>query len=365
MLAACGQTSIDQIPTVITQTPRPTSTQPIPTRTSVPSPTLDYSETRWSNTQTAIALTGTALQQITHIPIRTPLPAVTKYPTMGSSPTSRPVLPLIEHEWVPEPVLVERGYNDGDGGISIDYPPYLRLYGDGMLVMSIYREEFGYRPMYKNLARGEVCRLLNSIDQTGFLNYDPRIYQSPFDGGGENYIKVESWRSNYISHTELAGFINGMWYEFFEELGRIEDSPVILPALKDTYRLLANYEPDGMRSYYPQNMIVWLLEAYTDDPGEPWPLSSISLNELLEQRNSDYEEIPIIIGDPNIGEWFNQIDNGIYYQGNLRLDIYARPMWPYEILGESGTLLPDPNAELPTDPISCYPSDGVLPIPTE
>ena len=54
--------------------------------------------------------------------------------------------------------------------------------------------------------------------------------------------------------------------------------------------------------------------------------------------------------------------------GNKYYEIFARPLLPYEIAGEYDTgyisMVPAPDAPKPNFKLTCYPSDGVLPIPT-
>jgi hypothetical protein len=45
--------------------------------------------------------------------------------------------------------------------------------------------------------------------------------------------------------------------------------------------------------------------------------------------------------------------------------LFARPLLPYEVLGDYGmSEIPAPGSPEPNFKLTCYPSDGVLPIPS-
>jgi hypothetical protein len=61
-----------------------------------------------------------------------------------------------------------------------------------------------------------------------------------------------------------------------------ESFPVILPALRNTYKLLSGYQPGSLRPYQPQRVGVWIAPDIDADKWDAvdWPLSSPSVADL-------------------------------------------------------------------------------------
>lgn len=140
----------------------------------------------------------------------TPTHTDTPVPTLTPSLTPTQVAPLQAHTFVPEDLLIEMTIGCGDGGCDRPFAnnPILYLYANGLLVKF---PDWDEAPVYTYLSRKEMCRVLNTIDQTGFFDYDDGEYQSPWDGGGGLYFNISTWESN---STALSMF----WY--FVEIGR-------------------------------------------------------------------------------------------------------------------------------------------------
>lgn len=327
---------------------------------STPSVAVETTEIA-ASTRTSDAKTVAALQI---------QPSWTSRPSATLSPTNTPiyprptVAPLKAHEWAPEPILIQMGGYGGDGCCYFGFPPSFILYSDGLFIMSnLVGRNFEYRPLFNRLERKEMCQLLNTIDQNGFFDYDPRVFQSPFAGAGSTYIQVDAWQSKYVNHGSLYYFIFGDYENEFENCD--DCLPVILPEMENTFRLLVGYNPGGMKYYIPEQLLVWLLYPYSDETGKPWPLKSPSLADLLEERGSDYDRDPVAVDGDTVQDWFGVINNGVYYQGDLRVEIKARPMWPYETPGNYGPIIINPDSDAFPDTLNCKVVDGILPIPTE
>jgi hypothetical protein len=205
------------------------------------------------------------------------LPPIQGLPeTTAATPTSPPVPELESHEWQPEAVLVSFGSFSGDG---VSNPPAeLTLLANGSLFVSdagLYRAD---------LSRSEVCQLLNTIEQTGFLEYDPSVinYDAMGDGAGGVYINVDAWKKQHFYLQLLSEFINSQVDERYY-------TPPILPPIREVYQLLKSYCPNGMEPTEFNGMLS--LRAVESAGGNniiPWPTSLFSLADYYSESNCQF-----------------------------------------------------------------------------
>lgn len=296
-------------------------------------------------------------------PTRTPIlsatptltPTITLTPTLTITPTKVP--PLVAHTWQPEHVLVKLQHSRGDSSFKAQSPPTLILYANGQLIISGQSRDFQFQPMTKVLSQSESCALLNTIDQVGFFDYDDSTYDPGIDNG-VTQIQVDAWRSNISYNTVLPSMI----YCTYDNCDLASPDLVILPAIRNTFLLLDNYYVEGLRPYKSDQLLVWLSPPWNES-GVPWPLESISLADLLSLRNSEKNSLPVILEGSIISEWVENVPNGVYEEGELKLAVYSRPLWPYEYVKSGWTVdIPDPAIPPPDFTLSCSPEDGVLPI---
>lgn len=284
--------------------------------------------------------------------------------------------PLQDHTWVPQSIQIFVDKSPGDGGGSYDFPPELILFGDKQLIISNPQSEwFTFKPLTKALSREETCKLLNTIDQVGYFDYDYTTYRPPFEGSQYTHIAVDSWRSNTSWNQALERFV---WDFDLDEWLWPSPPPVVLPAIADTYKLLASFSPIGLEPYQPEKLILWLQTPYGEINSQAWPINTMSLDQLVQIRREQHPEVeefiegipiidsyPIIIEGDFVTDWLaKEIKNGIYSQGNLTYEVLVRPLWPFEALNEHGnTFIDETIIPTPTEAIQCKVSDGVLPIP--
>jgi hypothetical protein len=188
-----------------------------------------------------------------------------------------------------------------------------------------------------------------------------QTYQQVGDGAAPIYIDVNTWRKKSISLPELSWWASGNIPDFFDDCNDCRPFPVVLPALKNTFNLLENYDPGGWKYYEPEKLAVWVYRLVNSLESKPWPLGSVSLEELAEMSGERYASV--IISGEIVGDWFGNVLNGKYLQDGRGYEIYARPLWPYEETVSYKASYDVPSSELP-ETISCHVSDGVLPIPT-
>lgn len=335
-------------------------------------------------------------------PSRTPKPTKTSFPTLTPSIvpsptitllpyfTSTPSHPLIDHKWQPEKALIYIDSVGGDGCCFFPIPPRLVLYADGTLILTRYDETengAGWHIWKKNLSRQQICQHLNTLDQVGFLEYDPTTYV--FDGsprvwgGGDLLINVKAWKSNGGAFRDLDVYVS---MQLEGEAGR--GTPTILPALVDTYLLLGNYPEDGFESYSSQELGLWIMEPTEFPEGVPyiqgselgaWPIERISLSKLFGNKTSSNSSPQMrflkLSGEEAVnlfnfvGDSFNDGDTvyEIEKDGSKKYySIFARPLLPYERPSNNGSEFFVKGLGKENFTISCFASDGVLlgPSPT-
>jgi hypothetical protein len=326
---------------------------------------------------------------ISSIPSKTPIPP-TIIPTFTITPTSTPQPPLTEHQWNPETVLISMRESMGDGGGIIGDlgPPPFILYADGSLFILnwlIVDDEYRGQVLTKKLNRLELCKHINTLDQIGFLDYLPSDYsfiggESLVDGASSVYIAVNKWKSQSGDYYGLSLFLeDNIVKEYYGQNGY----PIISPALRTAHRFLDQYPSQGLEVYSPERVVLWIVPAEYYESVEfsetipTWQLESPSLKTLIERADTTTygEDMKSIILDgseaKSVYQYFgNAIVTRVFEQEmpDGTKEYYAlkvRPLLPYELLGEyrSMSQIPAQGSPKPNFKLSCYPSDGVLPIP--
>jgi hypothetical protein len=233
--------------------------------------------------------------------------------------------------------------------------------------------------LVQRLERRETCALLNSIDRTGFFDYDPTTYSQNdasfiVDGFDVRYIEVDAWRSKYVALYALGTFVREDFSWYVQKPGW-PSLPTILPALRDAYLLLSTYRPQGLQIYEPERMVIWVDSRKQARNGPLWPLTSPTLAELFAQSANEQNwpgsgKAIVLEGAvaSDVYEALNQSFSSAgdtFMEGNYIYQIYARPLLPYEAPpaeGESYSDIPAPEFPEPAFTISCQPSDGLIEI---
>lgn len=331
--------------------------------------------------------------------VRTETQTVTSTVSPARSPTmtSTPQPPLVEHEWEPEQALMLFRFTAGDGGgiIAQSAPPRFILYADGGLFVTRSTEDDSRQQLFfKKLTREEICQNLNTLDQIGFLDYDPSTYEFVGDGpmmmGAPGvYMEVNSWKSHKSHYYELGLFIPDKLTGRTPAELRMQDpgenmeysSPVISPALQTAYYFFTEYSVQGFEIYQPERLAVWLvpLKSMTDEAAtaREWTLTNLSLDQLSAQvdiMDDEFLNDTIILKGKDASLAFNEFDRSFSLDGRYYFQtspdgekeyylVYARPLLPYEVQTSPETyeIMDSPK---PDFKLKCYPSDGVVPPPT-
>jgi hypothetical protein len=351
--SGCNQATAT--PTVVVQQLPPTSTStPRPTATKTPTPRSFFTNAR------------TRIASLT--PTQTVIPTLT--------PTPKPVPTLVAHEWTTDPILLRFGEVDGDGAFLFESSlPSLILYSDGTLIYKEWQrvssDDIRIKLWQVNLSRQQICSLLNSIDQTDFFNYDPSTYLPkgkylPFDGASDTAIEVYAWQSKQISIYGLSIYL--------DDKSSVADAlvysgsatkPYIPAALRETYKLLTHFRPDGATTYQPNRLAIRINDPAIYTRGQSWPLTSTKIIDLYNR--SDSGRNLVIATGPESTAIYEVFDNSF---GDKVFDaaphfflVTVRPLLPYEQPEFKHSYNP---IDTPPDlrrPMSCAPNDGILPIP--
>jgi hypothetical protein len=295
------------------------------------------------------------------------------------------------HKWQPETVLIYYAYTDVIKELPPPIPYHLILYADGQ--MFLFRED--YRTFYgiqasssieiltKKLSNQEICALLNTVDQTGFFDYDPSTYEfskNNQEGLVSEYIRVNSWRSKSVE-------LYGLGFAIEEEFVQYEVDKVMV----DTYMIINHYPREGFEIYQPEKLAVWAvpIRDWNGEPYSTWPIKSPSLAEISQTRDSQYDPAlaefsPVpeyyyhpgkstVLQGSDAKTLYNLFDQSIvewglpFSEAGITYMVLAVPLLPYQSAppdGEFYATIPSLESSAPQISISCHQSDGLVEIPT-
>jgi hypothetical protein len=286
-------------------------------------------------------------------------------PTLTITRTSTAVPPLVSHEWVAEEILISF-YNYGGDGVCGPriWIPKFTLLSTGELFIDDYIESLNsFKLQSTTLSGNEICKLLNSIDQAGFWDYDPSTYPENYEdftqfmGAQSTNISINAWRSNSVRLYGLSDFIR--------EMNNcpncsLEGYPTILTSLRKTYQLLEDFRPSTLKIYQSERLGIWIQAGLSgENAAMKWPLKSIRLSELITEQNRTYWRPDIIFTGENARNLFHLFIEGSGFCGvDVEEDektyfLEFRWLLPHEFQADT----PAPKA------LSCSPNDGWIEIP--
>ena len=257
--------------------------------------------------------------------------------TLGP-PTETPTpAPVIDADgnitWHPQQVLIRSEESGGDGN-GYDYPPEFVLLWDGTLLQPGKNTDGA--PYISHLNQEEICKLLNTIDKTGYFE-EPNYYNFPFDGLGGQYITVNGWKSNTSGAQVLWYALSGAPYYdglFCRNCPVPSGETIIKPGLANTYFLLENYLSSNRKVAPVDKLLVTIIPE--EEPNSSWPIKSITTAELIKKcdETSCYDVGMVVEGDvakeirEKIGNAEIFSDESTPYMSAFR--IMYRPVWPFE-----------------------------------
>ncbi|MBI5934874.1 MAG: hypothetical protein HY867_14310 [Chloroflexi bacterium] len=336
---------------------------------------------------TDVTATTLASPTTTRRPTFTPRPTSTLWPTQALPSTRTPTLtftptytstpqPALEsHTWPLERVLIMVDGLSGDGGYqTFSYPPGFVLLFDGSFFYSRFYEENGdwkINLYHVDLGRKRTCQFLNTIDQNGFLDYDPTTYKEPLvDGGPTTIITINAWKRLSGTFYDLDHVVRGVHED-------VNFPPE--PSLLRTYNLLEWYDPEG-QIYVPDRVALWIYEnTWSSEDRKPyeqeWKLTTPRLADLhsltgsaVEKSNGQYVTYRGDIARNIFRDLNNWNDHGVFVENDRQYTVFAQVLLPYQVINnfpeERGYVATFTDLSNPRPTLTCYPSDGLLPIPT-
>jgi hypothetical protein len=316
--------------------------------TAMPPQHLDVSQTfspKPTNTAT-----------FTQIP-QTITPTIIPSPTLTPTLTSTPVPTLTSHQWHAAEELISFGTFGGDMSCGT-YNPDLLLLSDGEVFFLKKIDQSTQSWQTTKLSRQATCKLLNSIDQAGFFDYDPLTYITDPQIMGDNTttISIKAWRSKSIGlyHLNVSFYFYGSGCKDCQDPGFF----TLLPALRKTYQLLSNYQPENSEVYRPDRLGVWLNPGYGENKAVPWPVKSINLSKIVSQTGIARKPDFILTGQDAETVYQLYLQNSglcsaSFSQGGIDYEMAVRYLLPDEYPSKT----PVPIT------LSCSPADGWVEVP--
>lgn len=287
--------------------------------------------------------------------------------------TSTPGPALVSHTWSPIEPLISFGASGGDGGCGFEVaiPEHFYLFSNGELfIMETNKETYNLEMMSVQLSRQSTCKLLNSLDQAGFFDYDPNTYvrdsqkwEPPVMGGGSTHITVNAWRNKTVSLYDLHTFIYHA-EEIKEEWGCGDcpnlEFPTILPSIRKTYQLLTDYKPENLQVYQPRRLGLWVDEYPDSNEPSLWSYTSINLSQIISSNGDIGLQPNKILTGENASQVFEFFHQSLFVcginvkEGEKVFRVFARPLLPNEFVTEPQPLVSS---------LSCFPEDGWIELP--
>ncbi|NOH12857.1 MAG: hypothetical protein HND51_14540 [Chloroflexi bacterium] len=243
------------------------------------------------------------------------------------------------------------------------------LYGNGHLVISHTQNQL---PLEKYLERQEVCQILNTVDEIGFLGCSPNDLP-PAAGLPSTSIEVNSWETAQLNSINLGFAFHCLGDNPPDSCQYIEPFFFQIPnTAKRMFDFLTSHQTEGMSEYSSQELLIWFDKPIPTAEEFTWPLDDPSLLSLSQQRSCNSKHVPIALAS-NFYELFieNQIFSYLgfsYTEKSIRTSILYRPLWPYEYLDDDCDVsathgVYDPQIPNLPETITCTPEDGLFQIP--
>jgi hypothetical protein len=238
-----------------------------------------------------------------------------------------------------------------------------------------------YDRVKTTFSRQTVCKIMNSVDQAGFFDYDSSTFvrnrmtwYPPIQGPGSYEIQVNAWRSKRIVLPGLDTYIQEIEKpsKFHLACPECEEWPTILPAVQKTYALLneiGESTTSGFSKYQPERVRVFVQETGGNEALSHypvWPLTYPNFDEVIAFHPSRFENEEgqfDLYGETGIKilDFLDAIraDKSDYCitevrQGDKLYSVHARPLLPTEYSG---------GLTKPLSDLICQPADGWIEIP--
>jgi hypothetical protein len=183
----------------------------------------------------------------TIVAVRTEASTQVQVHTSGTTPTKTPTDSLTQIQWHPEKIIIDVSESANDGNPWMQTWPTLRLYWDGTMIQGM-----GSSVNVTHLNQSQICKLLISIDRTGWFEPNGRGYEPIFAGLGGTSIAINAWKSKMgggqIFNSALSG--EGVRTPLFcGDCITSSEHNMISSETANTYFILFNYLPTNFILY--------------------------------------------------------------------------------------------------------------------
>jgi hypothetical protein len=314
---------------------------------------------------------ATLPSSIPTLPIAPPLPTST--PTPGPSPTSTSLPDLAPRSWPGQPIMVEAALIDSDPLAPFSYTPLFVLYGDGWLIKRACQDG-ECRYLGSQLDPDTLCRLVNTIDRTGFLDADPTAFTLPGGTGTTIRLSTRLFVENQVQIPDLDRWIeNPDWYGAFAGCLNCFPPPRIDPAFIDLFRLLTSYTDPSLAGFQAERLAVWLTQPVIAGVPQDWHPDLVPLSELADRStcpNDPARSQAVILEDTAARAVSSFLSSSgesvpIFSENGRVWQVHSRWLLPYEMpqtCDREPGLYPPPEGA--TQNWQCAPDMGSIPTST-
>jgi hypothetical protein len=288
--------------------------------------------------------------------------------TVTASDIELPITPSLgTHTWKPKDILVSVGFTCGVCGPNAILPE-LVVYSDGHVIAKGEFDTTTYHLREGWLSSSEVCKVLNTIQQTGFFEYDESVYG--LEGDAWDYVEVNAWLENSATHVGLFTFIIDDGLQARRECENCAQ-PTLMPAIVDTYRFLYQFAPELTPLEKPE-AILFVSEIENPDSLDldsipEWPNELPSLLDAVDAASCNQDEFVTIVIDQQVSDTIPYTDREFleYVEDGRLFYLIERSSFPNEIIPACGqyTTLNNPNIPVASpESLTCSPEDGFYQI---
>lgn len=245
-------------------------------------------------------------------------PTSTSKPTITPAPSYPTKQVLLDYTMGGFHTLFEMYYTDyGMDGLS-----EIVLYTDGQLIIP------GNPYQQKILSKDEIDQLLAELEMLGFYTIESNQQHDPSDkiySFGDQYEGVSDpiWHCILINKGQTRKLCAWKPYEKF-----------LVPEMKSIMKFLDGYQPEGMTSYSPDRVLLWV-RAGRSPYIEDLPEKAVLWNESLPTLETRDEKLVYADGE-NAKQIFalfdNEVSTIVISQNNIEYTVSIDIVLPHEQL---------------------------------
>jgi hypothetical protein len=253
------------------------------------------------------------------------------------------------------------------------YQPLLILYGNGLLIKQICEDSDCHYGQVQ-LVQESLCRLVNAVHLTGFLDADPWAFSVPGSTGACILFNIQLDRMNTAKIDNFDSWMdNPDWYDEILPCTNCYEAPVFDPAFEALYRLLSTYEDEAFESFQADRLAVWISPAILLGNPSTWDASLPALEGLIERAicpNEPNQRTALILEGTtarSVSEFISSLETElpVFRENEKHWLVQTRWLLPHE-MPQTCERPPGFYPPIMEEAIiwSCAPEMGAIPTPT-